>query len=52
MVKKLIFAAILLLLCSACVSRTVIKNPGLQGGTGSNKNIGESKVIWFWDKDY
>jgi len=52
MIKKFIFAAVLLLLCSSCISRTVIKNPGLQGSSKTDKDIGESKIIWFWDKDF
>lgn len=51
MVKKFIFAAVLLLLCSSCVSRTTIKEPGLKG-SGSAGSIGETKLIWFWDKDF
>ena len=48
MVKKLIFAAVLLLLCSSCVSRTLNKEPGLRG----TKANSETKIIWFWDKDF
>lgn len=51
MIKKLIAAAVLLLLCSSCVSRTVIKDPGLQG-TGSPASKGETHLVWFWDKDF
>jgi hypothetical protein len=51
MIKKFIFASVLLLLCSSCVSRTIVKEPGLKGA-GSAASKGETKIIWFWDKDF
>lgn len=51
MIKKLIVAAVLLLLCSSCVSRTVFKESGLQGA-GSSATKGETHLVWFWDKDF
>lgn len=51
MIKKLITVAVLLLLCCSCVSRTIIKEPGLNGA-GSAATKGETKLVWFWDKDF
>jgi hypothetical protein len=51
MIKKFIFTAVLLLLCSSCVSRTTIKEPGLKDDT-AGKGIRETKLVWFWDKDF
>jgi hypothetical protein len=48
MLKKLLYLTALLLLCSACVSRTTVKEPGLKGEAGKS----ETKLIWFWDKDF
>lgn len=50
MLKKLLFLTAVLMLCGSCVSRTTIKEPGLKGGVG--KNSSETKLIWFWDKDF
>jgi len=52
MIKKFIFAVFLLLLCSSCVSRTIIKNPDLEGGGASDPNIGKTKLVWFWQDDF
>lgn len=52
MLKKLVFAAVMLMLFSSCVSRTTIKEPGLKGANASGKANSETKVIWFWDKDF
>lgn len=51
-VKQFIFAAVLLLLCSSCVSRTIYKEPGLRGANASGKGSTEKKIVWFWDKDF
>jgi len=48
MLKKLFYLSVLLLLCSSCVSRTTIKEPGLKGEASKS----ETKLIWFWDKDF
>jgi hypothetical protein len=48
MLKKLFILTATLLLCSSCVSRTLNKEPGLRG-TAANS---ETKIIWFWDKDF
>lgn len=50
MFRKLFYLITVLLLCSSCVSRTTIKEPGLKGEAGKGK--GETKIIWFWDKDF
>ena len=52
MFKKLLYLIALLMLCSSCVSRTTYKEPGLKGDTASGKGKGETKLIWFWDKDF
>ena len=52
MIKKLFYLIAVLLLCSSCVSRTTIKEPGLKGGNASGKPASETKLIWFWDKDF
>jgi len=49
MFKKLFYLTVVLLLCSSCVSRTTIKEPGLKDAGKSNS---ETKLIWFWDKDF
>jgi hypothetical protein len=49
--KKLFYLIILLLLCSSCVSRTINKEPGLTGGNEA-KGQYETKLVWFWDKDF
>ncbi len=48
MFRKLFYLMTVLLLCTSCVSRTTIKEPGLKGAAGKS----ETKLIWFWDKDY
>ncbi len=50
MLKKLLFLTVVLMLCSSCVSRTTIKEPGLKDA--GNKSNSETKLIWFWDKDF
>jgi hypothetical protein len=52
MLRKLFYLIVVLLLCSSCVSRTTYKEPGLKGNTASGKNAGETKIVWFWDKDF
>ena len=52
MFRKLVYLIVVLLLCSSCVSRTTYKEPGLKGNTESGKNAGETKIVWFWDKDF
>jgi len=52
MLKKTVFAAVLLMLCSSCVSRTTIKEPGLKGANAAGKANSETKIVWFWDKDF
>jgi len=51
MFKKLFYLITVLLLCSSCVSRTTIKEPGLKGSTAGKSNS-ETKIVWFWDKDF
>ena len=51
MFKKLFYLMAVLLLCSSCVSRTTYKEKGLKGES-SSKPVGETKIIWFWDKDF
>ena len=49
MIKKL-FILTLLLLCSACVSRTFIAPDSL---TGEKKEvIKDKKLIWFWQSEF
>ncbi len=48
MLKKLFYLSVLLLLCSSCVSRTTLKEPGLKGEASKS----ETKLVWFWDKDF
>lgn len=48
MFKKLLFLVSILILCSSCVSRTTIKEPGLKG----KKANSETRIVWFWDKDF
>ena len=52
MFKKLFYLIAILLLCSSCVSRTTIKEPGLKGDNASGKANSETKLVWFWDKDF
>jgi hypothetical protein len=52
MVKKLFYLTAVLLLCSSCVSRTTIKEPGLKGSNAAGKANSETKLVWFWDKDF
>jgi hypothetical protein len=52
MVKKLLYLTAVLLLCSSCVSRTTVKEPGLRGRNASGKVNSETKLVWFWDKDF
>jgi len=50
MIKNILILIGLLLLCSACVSRTTISADGL---TGSQKEvIKDKKLIWFWQDGY
>ncbi len=51
MIKKFIFAVFLLLLCSACVSRTIIEPVGFNSGE-AGKTVKTTKLVWIWDKDY
>ena len=51
MIKKFSFAALLLLLCSACVSRTISEPVGLNSGE-TGKTVKTTKLVWIWDKDY
>lgn len=49
MIKKLFFIAVILLLCSSCVSRTTY-----EGGakTDTEEIIDDKELIWFWDEDF
>jgi hypothetical protein len=51
MIKKFIFAVLVLLLCSACVSRTITEPVGLNSGEKGN-TVKKTKIIWIWDKEY
>lgn len=51
MLKKLFYVTTALLLCSSCVSRTINKEPGLTG-ENARKTDQETKIVWFWDKDF
>lgn len=50
MIKKLLLLGVLLMTGSACVSRTITKEPGLKDA--GVKNNTETKIVWFWDKDF
>lgn len=52
MFQKLLLLVAALLLCSSCVSRTTTLEPGLKGDTSNGKINTETKIIWFWDKDF
>lgn len=52
MAKKMFCLTAVLLLCSSCVSRTTIKEPGLKGSQAAGKVNSETKIVWFWDKDF
>lgn len=50
MIKQACILIGLLLLCSACVSRTITASDDL---TGNGKQVVSSKkLIWFWQDDY
>lgn len=51
MIKKFIFAVLLILLCSSCVSRTISEPVGLNSGKTGN-TIQKTKIVWIWDKDF
>jgi hypothetical protein len=51
MIQKTIIAALLLLLCSSCVSRTISEPVGLNSGE-KGKTIKKTKTVWIWDKDF
>jgi len=52
MFRKFFYLVTVLLLCSSCVSRTTIKEPGLKGGNAEGKANSETKLVWFWDKNF
>ena len=52
MFRKLFYLVAVLLLCSSCVSRTTIKEPGLKGDNAAGKANSTTKLVWFWDKDF
>lgn len=50
MIKRLLILIGLLLMCSACVSRTIITSDGL---TGSKRQLNsDKKIIWFWQDEF
>jgi hypothetical protein len=50
MIKNMFILMGLLLLCSACVSRTTLSNDAL---TGTQKEvIKDKKLIWFWQSEF
>lgn len=51
MIKKIMFTALLLLLCSSCVSRTIYMTKGLSEDE-KKVTIGKKKLIWFWNDEY
>jgi len=50
MIKKLFILTILLLLSSACVSRTIIGPSGLSGS--EKEVVKDKKLIWFWQAEF
>lgn len=46
--KNIFCLAILLLLCSACVSRTISEPVG----PDEDNTVKETKLIWIWDKEF
>lgn len=50
MIKKLLLLAALLLLCNACVSRTIIGPSGLSGS--EKEVVKEKKLVWFWQEEF
>jgi hypothetical protein len=50
MIKKVLFLTALMLLCSSCVSRTVIGPSGLSGS--EKEVVKEKKLIWFWQEEF
>ena len=50
MIKKLVILTGLLLVCSACVSRTYTAPSNL---TGTEKEVIKNrKLIWFWQSEF
>ena len=52
MFRKFFYLITVLLLCSSCVSRTTTKEPGLKGDNATGKANSQTKLVWFWDKDF
>jgi hypothetical protein len=50
MIKKMLILIGLLLMCSACVSRTITSNDSLSGT--QKEVIEDKKLIWFWQEDF
>jgi len=50
MIKNSIILITLLLLCSACVSRTTTANDALSGT--QKEVIKDKELIWFWQDDF
>jgi hypothetical protein len=50
MIKNILILICLLLLCSACVSRTTTSADSMAGT--QTKEIKEKKLVWFWQDDY
>jgi len=50
MIKRLLILIGLLLMCGACVSRTITTSDGL---TGSKRQLSaDKKIIWFWQDEF
>lgn len=49
--KNIFWLAVLLLLCSACVSRTISEPVG-PDDPGKSGVVKETKLIWIWDKEF
>ena len=52
MFRKLFFLLTVLLFSSSCVSRTIYKETSLKGDNPSGRPTSETKIVWFWDKDF
>ena len=50
MIKKLFILAALIMLCSSCMSRTVIGPSGLSGS--EKEVVKDKKLIWFWQAEF
>jgi hypothetical protein len=50
MIKHIFFAAVALLLCSSCVSRTTYKTT--MDGQEGKQVVEKQDTVWFWEKDF